>query len=150
MIVAVLLANSVKQARNAVISITAAAGGTSAKGWRWPPIQAARPDSCWCTKIWVRGQTSGLKIRDLGQWSKIWVRYQRSGLQFKDLGQWSNKWVSGEISGLEVKHLGQISKIWLTVQRSGLVVKKTHKIITNRSREQKEKQAQSLQEKEEI
>lgn len=45
-IVAVLLANSVKQARKAVISITAAAGGTSANGWRWPPIQEARPDSC--------------------------------------------------------------------------------------------------------
>lgn len=44
--VAVLLANSVNVARNAVISITAAAGGTSAKGWRWPPIQEARPDSC--------------------------------------------------------------------------------------------------------
>ncbi|TNN73334.1 hypothetical protein EYF80_016497 [Liparis tanakae] len=36
--VAVLLANSVKQARKAVINITAAAGGTSANGWRWPPI----------------------------------------------------------------------------------------------------------------
>lgn len=46
MIVAVLLANSVKQARKAVISITAAGGGTSAKGWRWPPIQEASPDSC--------------------------------------------------------------------------------------------------------
>lgn len=45
-IVAVLLANSVKPARKAVISITAAAGGTSAKGWRWPPIQEASPDSC--------------------------------------------------------------------------------------------------------
>lgn len=46
MMVAVLLANSVKQATKPVISITAAAGGTSAKGWRWPPIQAASPDSC--------------------------------------------------------------------------------------------------------
>lgn len=46
MIVAVLLANSVKQARKAVINITAAAGGTSAKGWRWPPIHEASPDSC--------------------------------------------------------------------------------------------------------
>lgn len=45
-IVAVLLANSVKQARKPVINITAAAGGTSAKGWRWPPIQEASPDSC--------------------------------------------------------------------------------------------------------
>lgn len=43
--VAVLLANSVKQAKKAVIKITAAAGGTSAKGWRWPPIQEASPDS---------------------------------------------------------------------------------------------------------
>lgn len=45
-IVAVLLANSVKQAKKPVINITAAAGGTSAKGWRWPPIQEASPDSC--------------------------------------------------------------------------------------------------------
>lgn len=45
-IVAVLLANSVKLARKAVINITAAGGGTSAKGWRWPPIQVASPDSC--------------------------------------------------------------------------------------------------------
>lgn len=45
-IVAVLLANSVKQATKAVINTTAAAGGTSAKGWRWPPIQEASPDSC--------------------------------------------------------------------------------------------------------
>lgn len=45
-IVAVLLANSVKLARKAVINITAAGGGTWAKGWRWPPIQAASPDSC--------------------------------------------------------------------------------------------------------
>lgn len=46
MMVAVLLANSVKQATKAVINITAAAGGTWAKGWRWPPIQEASPDSC--------------------------------------------------------------------------------------------------------
>lgn len=65
MIVAVLLANSVKQATNAVISITAAAGGTSAKGWRWPPIQAARPDSC---------QTP----QDRGKGSKITLQHNQT------------------------------------------------------------------------
>lgn len=57
-IVAVLLANSVKQARKAVINITATAGGTSARGWRWPPIQDARPDSCRMPKI------SRLRVKD--------------------------------------------------------------------------------------
>ena len=58
-IVAVLLANSVKQARKAVINITAAAGGTSAKGWRWPPIQEASPDSCQTPQD--RGQRSEIR-----------------------------------------------------------------------------------------
>lgn len=55
MIVAVLLANSVKQATKAVINITAAAGGTWAKGWRWPPIQEASPDSCQTPQDWGQG-----------------------------------------------------------------------------------------------
>lgn len=65
MMVAVLLANSVKQATKPVISITAAAGGTSAKGWRWPPIQAASPDSC---------QTP----QDGGQGSKIKLQHNQT------------------------------------------------------------------------
>lgn len=61
--VAVLLANSVKQATKPVINITAAAGGTSAKGWRWPPIQEASPDSCQTPQGWVvKGERSNYNI----------------------------------------------------------------------------------------
>lgn len=60
-IVAVLLANSVKQATNPVINITAAAGGTSARGWRWPPIQEASPDSCQTPQEW--GYGSKIKLQ---------------------------------------------------------------------------------------
>lgn len=59
--VAVLLANSVKHATKPVISITAAAGGTSAKGWRWPPSQAASPDSCQTPQD--GGQGSKIKLQ---------------------------------------------------------------------------------------
>jgi len=45
MMVAVLLANSVKQAMKAVMSITATAGGTWARGCKWFPIHTANPDS---------------------------------------------------------------------------------------------------------
>lgn len=44
--VAVLLANSVKQAIKAVMRITATGGGTVANGCKRPPIHTARPDSC--------------------------------------------------------------------------------------------------------
>lgn len=65
MMVAVLLANSVKQATKPVISITAAAGGTSARGWTWPPIHLASPDSC---------QTP----QDGGQGSKIRLQHNQT------------------------------------------------------------------------
>ena len=58
MMVAVLLANSVKQATNAVSNMAAAAGGTSARGWRWPPIHEARPDS-WEKTIRLRSKVKG-------------------------------------------------------------------------------------------
>lgn len=47
--VAVLLANSVKQAMKAVMSMTATAGGTWARGCKWFPIHTANPDS-YCQK----------------------------------------------------------------------------------------------------
>lgn len=46
MMVAVLLANSVKQAIKAVIRATATGGGTLASGCKCPPIHTARPDAC--------------------------------------------------------------------------------------------------------
>lgn len=46
MIVAVLLANSVKKATTTVISSTASTGGTFSRGCSCPPIHADSPDSC--------------------------------------------------------------------------------------------------------
>lgn len=46
MIVAVLLANSVKKAMTTVMSSTARAGGTFSRGCSCPPIHADSPDSC--------------------------------------------------------------------------------------------------------
>lgn len=53
MMVAVLLANSVKQAMKAVMSMTATAGGTWARGCKWFPIHIANPDS-YCQKKVVK------------------------------------------------------------------------------------------------
>ena len=46
MIVAVLLANSVKKATTTVMSSTASTGGTFSRGCSCPPIHADSPDSC--------------------------------------------------------------------------------------------------------
>lgn len=56
MMVAVLLANSVKQAMKAVMKMTATGGGTCARGCKWLPIHTANPDS------YSQSKTYGLLI----------------------------------------------------------------------------------------
>lgn len=54
MMVAVLLANSVKKAMTTVMSIAASRGGTCSRGCNCPPIHADSPDSCGQMYIWLQ------------------------------------------------------------------------------------------------
>lgn len=83
MMVAVLLANSVKQATKPVISITAAAGGTSARGWTWPPIHLASPDSC---------QTP----QDGGQGAKVGLQHNQTRAKTSKAGVGGGDWGGGQ------------------------------------------------------
>lgn len=58
MMVAVLLAISVKQAMKAVMRITATGGGTCARGCKWLPIHTANPDSYSQSKTYISAHTS--------------------------------------------------------------------------------------------
>lgn len=66
MMVAVLLANSVKQAMKAVMKMTATGGGTCARGCKWLPIHTANPDS------YSQSKTYGLLIH---QFQEAWLSF---------------------------------------------------------------------------
>lgn len=67
MMVAVLLANSVKKAMTEVMSITASKGGRASKGCSCPPIHVDSPDSCRGRQVTAHVDATLLKGWDPGQ-----------------------------------------------------------------------------------